>query len=810
MNPLIRKETRLLLPAWIAALLAATMPLWPWLNTNDSPGLLIFGMTILALPLSPFGQEMSYGTFGLLLVQPEERRRFWRIKTGLLAVALVSAWTLFALCLWSSLVYRNGVYDTNLAVWLKVSALMTLLAFSGGLWSTLLLRDIVLSFFCSCLVPAFICAATFLAVCHWVDTGNSRFAIILFCVLGGYAAAGFWWARRLFLGAQEVAWSGGQISLTSVRGVSLRWLAFAIKGRQNRWTALAKKELQLQEATMVLIPLLALLYLVPLVIHHIAPKLIDLEFVLGAVPCLWLVTVPLVIGCVAVAEERRLNTLDGLLCLPISKRASFAVKFAVALVLGIVLGGVIPWVLLGMGGMRPRYFDLQKAVEVAAVITGVAFYASTMSRGLLQALSTALCIPMLMGMAVTLYIRLYHAFGADSEFGLAWPATTLTFVWPAMTLTLVWLAFQNYKRLQIGWQAWAENVTRTVAVLGCVALAAIAIFNRPWELFMPLEPRHGPARISGAGRASIAASESGLCVLLPDGRLWIGQRGSSAKSIRGGFVPGSNWVETAAGFEGAVAIQSDGTLWRIRNTSDVRQIGSDSDWKKIAGDTHAFNALKQDGTLWIATYVTNIIAAPLRVGSGSDWVDIIGRSFVKRDGSKWGWKTTPIGAHGQRFFSAGLERNTWNTEGTNWSSMAGWDPRLAIRSDGTLWASGNLPSKIFGEKVRPGRHQEAVRVGTKSDWVALSGGGWPCVALEADGTFWTMDRGPSKCPSKYADWLAATESYGDYEGTWALAKDGTLSCWNEFNWREYSTGLGKIILGPTRRPIFSGNILDAQ
>ena len=30
MNALIRKETRLLLPAWIAALVAATTPLWRW------------------------------------------------------------------------------------------------------------------------------------------------------------------------------------------------------------------------------------------------------------------------------------------------------------------------------------------------------------------------------------------------------------------------------------------------------------------------------------------------------------------------------------------------------------------------------------------------------------------------------------------------------------------------------------------------------------------------------------------------------------------------------------------------------------
>ena len=119
-----------------------------------------------------------------------------------------------------------------------------------------------------------------------------------------------------------------------------------------------------------------------------------------------------------------------------------------------------------------------------------------------------------------------------------------------------------------------------------------------------------------------------------------------------------------------------------------------------------------------------------------------------------------------------------NLEGTNWLSMAShWDHTfLRIRSDGSLWIAGLVPSTIFGEDVSPGWHPEGVRVGTKSDWVALSGY-WQCDALEADGTLWAMDfyvndQSKSKHPSKYADWLAASE-YGDLE--WGLARDGTLT-----------------------------------
>jgi hypothetical protein len=827
MSPLVRKEIRLLLPAWIVALVAATTPLWQWHDINNI-WILIFVAAILALSLSPFGQEMSHGTFGLLLVQPVERRSFWRIKTGLLVIALLSAWALFALCLWTQVWVNDHGLDM-----LKMSALMTLLAFSGGLWTTLLLRDMVSAFFCTLVVPPMICAATMLSVSHWIHNGSDLLSIIIFGVLAAYAAAGFLWARRLFLGAQDVAWTGGQISLTSGRAVSLRWLAFEIKGRPNRWTALVKKELQLQEVTMFLIPLLALLHLAALVIHHFAPHWIEKELILGAVPSIWLAAVPLVIGCVAVAEERRLNTLESLLCLPISKRNQFEVKLAVALVLGIVLGGIIPWILLGMGGMRTMNLEMQNAVEVAALITGVAFYASTMSRGLLQAVPTILCFAALTEMAVFLLEEFCpgvaeHAFFAPN-------AIFPVLAWPIMTVTFLWLAFKNYQQLQIDWQVWIGNLTRAGAVAGCVTLVAIAIFDRPWELFQTFEPPHGPARISGAGQARMEASALDLYVLLPDGRLWIGKKDYTwklisgrlnqglLKSISGGFVHDSNWVQVAAGLEGAVAIQSDGTLWRIPNQSDIRQIGPDSDWKEIAAGGGVFLAVKKNGTLWgwgrdQSDIYSKNISNPVRIGDESDWINVFVPSFGQPMGVKRNGSTRELE------FMASLSRigalsPLGNTEGTNWLSIVSVaNLSLGVRTDGSLWVSGNLPSKVFGEYVRRGLHRDAVRVGTKSDWIALSRGYLQFAALEADGTLWAMKFGQSKHPSKYADWLAATE---DSQIIWALAKDGTLTCWNAFGTKEPQRGrsysdfhdptfMENFFPGPTRRPLFSGNILDAE
>jgi len=838
MSPLLRKETRLLLPSWIAALVAATAPLWMW---HDLEGLVpvLFGVAILALVLSPFGLETSYGTFGLLLVQPEDRRRFWRIKTGLLAVALVSTGALFILCLLNSSMAVSEVSDDNpkFLIW---GVLLTFLAFSGGLWTTLLLRDMVSAFFCTLIVPFIISGAVMACVTYWIDKVDEQkaFEPIMWGALAAYGVAGFWWARRLFLRAQDVGWTGGQISLTSVRGISLRWLAFEFKGPQNPWTALVKKELQLQEIIMFLIPVLTLVHFALLTAYHFAPQRLSKEMCYNAIPFIWLVTVPFVIGCVTVAEERRLNTLEGQLCLPVTKRGQFAVKLAVALVLGIVLGGIIPWVLLRIGGQSPKDFEMRYVVEIAAAITGIAFYASTVSRGLLQALPTTVCIPMVAGMVMALIAK-FVAKSNGNNYMWLFSSLFPTMVWPALIITLVWLAFNNYKRLQIGWRVWLGDFGRAGAVFGCVTLGFFAIFDRSWELFLPLEPSHGPPRMTG--QASLEASWENVWVVLPDGRLWIGKTVRAGKKnhrkltrVSGAFANGSNWVKIAVTGAGAAALQSDGTLWKISNGADIHQIGSDSDWKEVVAGGGTFLAVKQDGTLWgwgfegygiISTNLSRAkgataVAAPIRVGNDSDWVNVFipdGEHAVgiKRDGTAWQWGNIREKMHGKvdvhtirQMVRLGMEEGDWRAMTSIWGETT-----FGIRSDGSLWAYGVLPPKIFGQDVRMSSQSLNARVGTKSDWVSLSGE-WQQAALEANGTLWTMQYNAgdtqSKRPSKYSDWLAATQ-IGDL--TWAVAKDGTLSCWNEFgiDWPDdKATFMQRFFLGPTRRPLVSYNILGQK
>ena len=649
---------------------------------------------------------------------------------------------------------------------------------------------------------------------------NSFFSPTVYLIEGIYCAAGFFWARHLFLSAQDVPWTGGQVYLQGGRTLWPAWLAFRVKKKENRWIALIKKELQLQEVVIFLIPVLAALHVIVLGISHFL-KGHTKQWMAMSMPIIWMASVPFLIGCVAVAEERRLNTLEGLLCMPrLSKRASFATKLIISLVLGGVLGGAVPPFLEN----RSIHMHMDASMAIAVIVTGITFYASTMSKGLLQAIPAAMCIAGLMFGEFALCLK-FLVFEEDqiqlTSFDL------LNSLWiPAMACTAILLGYQNYRCPQISPWMWLRNFLVASAVYGCAVAAAIGIYARPWEFLMALEPAHGPARLADV-RGVIKGDATGrLCVLLSDGRLWLGRQNLQSHGVSGAFLPGSNWTQMAIGdSKGPVALKSDGTLWRIHNRSDFREIGIDSDWKDLTGGFGAFLALKQNGTLWgwgkdafnmLAAGPTfgNVFADPVRLGRDSDWVKAFLPQYcqcvgVKRDGSMWKWGYGRYDKAGKGVKSRPVEESIrWNLAGTNWISLSkSWYSNLilGVRADGTLWAEGDHPAKLLGQVV-PGGRDELVRVGDKSDWVEVNGSR-PCVALESNGTLWAgtlWARGgaETKQPSKYQDWLASANINGM---TCALARDGTITLWNEFN-NEADNGR----LAPSRKAVAWGNIFAAQ
>ena len=211
MNALVKKEIRLLLPSWIVAMLLALVQASTRPYDFYVACLLFFGLTIMAL--TTFGRESSLNTFSLLLAQPAERLRIWHTKITVLAIAFLivfGVWLLaFGLALKNPSVDASSREDSyNLFITICLIATAT---FTGGLWTTLLLRQVAGAFWLTLLVPATLSgfSGAFLAP----NQSNNLLIAVLCVVFAVYSVGGFLFARWLFFRAQDAGWSGGVIAL---------------------------------------------------------------------------------------------------------------------------------------------------------------------------------------------------------------------------------------------------------------------------------------------------------------------------------------------------------------------------------------------------------------------------------------------------------------------------------------------------------------------------------------------------------------------------------------------------------------------
>ncbi len=205
MNALVAKEIRLLLPAYVMALLLAVVPVWllpmdPG-STPASVALYPFAFGAVMLALSSFGREFGLKTFALILAQPLERNRIWRTKITVLAGAMATvlgAWCLScAICVYAG--QGKSVWRETLTYG-GTAAIVTL---AGGLWTTLLLRQMTAAFWFTLLIPGAILMAI------GMSNGTDLMALT---ALGIYSVAGFLYARWEFLRVEETGWTGGDIS----------------------------------------------------------------------------------------------------------------------------------------------------------------------------------------------------------------------------------------------------------------------------------------------------------------------------------------------------------------------------------------------------------------------------------------------------------------------------------------------------------------------------------------------------------------------------------------------------------------------
>jgi hypothetical protein len=831
MNPLVKKEIRLLLPAWIAAMLLAITPVWIFWKL-DRDGLryvplfpaFIFLLGMLFLAIAPFGQEFSFKTFSHSLAQPVPRKRLWLVKTGMLAAAFLSVLAA-GLLSWTVCLCHKGFLADALADNFKIAAIGVMAFLSGGLWTALLFRQVTAAFWFTLLAPIALLflVGEFSDHYRWSDDCSVN---VLAVVLGLYSIAGFFLARRLFFRAQDVQWTGGNILFLRRRKSRGHSGAIIPGGLKNRFVALIWKEIQLHEINLLIGAILFALHVVTLWGRSVVSNG-NLIMAFDMYWSLWLL-MPLFIGSAAVAEERKLGTLESQLCLPVSRTAQFSFKFFTGLILSLLLGAVVPSLIEHTRTFgTTRFFDYWIFVYAAAVFF-ISFYASTLARSTLQAIGMAIGIPIVVWAAVfaivTLFVEHGTRFGGFAD--ARWIGLAVIIATPTMPLILARLMFWNFKWLHRDWKLWGCNAATVLTSIVSICLLAGAIYYRTWELLMPADYPHGPAQLSDSKSVKLSITGGDISVVLPDGRLWVenlefnppyfGMWETFAPArCKAQFIGGSNWTEVASGWRESLAIQSNGSLWGAHQRwqqpdftqSAFTRIGSETNWLQIAGGRGSpFLLLKTDGSLWnwgansAKTYfqrqTLDFKTPPARAGSETNWTALFATEndvFAKKsDGSIWSWQSVWNG----NSVNYPFVQNT-NTD-ISWRGFN--DKFTGIGTNGGLWiASGQWDGK---SRYVP---QTKFQLGKGMQWKAANFIYWEdaIIALRSDGTLWKWsplwqpDFDPSKIHAtqlgNHSDWIALPDSWMGI----ALAADGGLWSW----------GMPDCIwLAPSRKPVHLGNV----
>jgi ABC-type transport system involved in multi-copper enzyme maturation permease subunit len=828
MNALVKKEIRLLLPSWLAVLSLVILLPWFWKDSDATfawmPPLIFFGMILVGM--DSFGREFSLGTFQSLLSQPITRRQIWRIKITVLffAAALIFAayFASFELLFHQALKIPVWTFNPELirsdirsdfhhAMFGSVVA--TLIALGGGLWTVLLFRQIAAAFWITFLVPAGL-AMTIVFFLPAKLADNDHIVIpLLYSVAGLYIVWGFWLAHRLFHRAQDVAWTGGIISFSTWRYFEAGSKSSISLRRRKPITALLKKEFQLQSISLFCACALFVLHIAIILMRKIHGNFERNSLFSTASEffwALWLI-MPVVIGSMAVAEERKLGVAEGQLCLPVSRHVQFTVKLLLTIFLGVLLGGVMPLFVEFCAahlGAPNSLFELKfkdsgnlpQILVAVLFLPGLilaSFFASTLARNFLQALGFAIVTTL--GWSIFFHFISYEriAFGVT----LWRSGLPVLIAFPMLAVTMFWLAWWNFADYHENRRLWRRNIPGLTMALIFIVASSTALYNRVWEVFEPAEPAHDPAKLSLSNPPTLH-SEGGadnLLVRLPDGRVWfdyvsynfsydpnrwewlwrtfINPMPKSSGPQQ--FISGSNWVYATArrvntwventgggaynthvvGYWETVGIQPDGTLWvsdksnpKVWTADRLTRFGNETNWQKVVQSYRLTSVLllKKDGTLWLW---------------GTNYFDL----------SYW-----PQNWPGLRAFEP-------YQIGTNsdWSDIFSDNGYLARKTDGSVWSIWRN-YKSFKEEVSHETDFDQILLQTLS----TAYGGELGAYIRKDGTLWIYDELDDHDNKFYVQKFKALQSgretnWVSVAVTWdtmvALKSDGSLWRWERKN-----------------------------
>lgn len=846
MNAFVKKEIRLLLPSLVLGLLATMTPgivLMISGPISDLSAFFLIPIFVTLLSVKTFGGELSAETFSGFLSLPLSREKMWWVKTalsftGILLIALLTCFTV-----------KNEFKGIPLGFG-KIFILATLFLltfYSGGLWTTLLLRHVGGAFWFSLLLPIGLIALLKVFV---EPRGESIAELWLMIAFGFYALAGFFFARRLFLRAQDVQWTGGDVRLPGFR--KARASAGVRQKGFRPLAALMGKETQLHQSQLIMAGALLILHLVVLALRKWSGAWATqptTAFILQNFWGLWFL-IPLLIGSAAVAEERKLGTLENQLCLPVRGCTQFLIKFALAMVFAIVLALAAPLLLEGkilagtftVNNEMPPHPTLILFI-VASGTAAISFYFSSLFRNTLQSLGPAAFGCFISALILAGSFEIHKMFPFPVWNGWLFCIITV----PIMGITFIGLGYSNFRSVVTDWRREFKNLVVALVALICSAAITVAVYHRVWEFAMPRESAHGAARLDLRG-AALEMRGDVITVRLADGRAWLGvfQSWDSRNPTRlahggGRFLEKTNWQNLTPTFSGVAGIQRNGSLWTTKDYAsavdspsiDFVRVGDDFDWKECGVMYRALFLLKTNGTLWKLDQSTSDksprknlqIPTPKSLGP-MIWKDLtqMGYRPVLRDEQDRGWgfyqrfeinKVLQLDEETRIYRAVEADNMKAVTEIYGMDDSATWRT-LGVRDDGAFLITGNVERKNnVGFEMVP----KNIQLSEKTNWSSVTAEAITALAINANGELWKW-KFPRKSPthppfafasrlSKHSDWIALSRNR---EYTLLLAGDGTLWAWpfsRLDSWFLHNSEKSARLLIPSRKPQKIGNIFDA-
>ncbi|HEV3484921.1 MAG TPA: hypothetical protein VG106_05910, partial [Vicinamibacterales bacterium] len=255
--------------------------------------------------------------------------------------------------------------------------------------------------------------------------------------------------------------------------------------RVRHWSlALIAKELRLQQLTVVLFGLFAAgwaaVLLVPQVFETASRALIPLMMLYSAL-------LSILIGSLAIAEERHLGTMDFQLLMPVAIWKQWLVKAGVAFALAATLGILVPMlmrVFLPVGPVAGSFAMWRSHALLVLIMTSTSLYVSSLSSSGVRA--AVMSVPAIFGLmllvqVISLVLRRAYRSPFHMWAGSIIPVHLRDEVLRAVTwiplalaallaLTMLCLAFRNYRR--------GERTVRRIAFQGlCVAAVVVLVLT---------------------------------------------------------------------------------------------------------------------------------------------------------------------------------------------------------------------------------------------------------------------------------------------------------------------------------------------